>query len=84
MLLSIPWDAVKEVVAGEAFYRNRHPGVNFKKVCITNQFFNQQAHENAVLNHVEILDQSHLSSLLADHVVTMLEVERMLYADWLG
>ncbi len=51
----LPWDAVKEVVAGEAFYRNRHPGVNFKKVCITNQFFNQQAHENAVLNHVEIL-----------------------------
>lgn len=80
----LPWDAVKEVVAGEAFYRKRHPGVSFKKVCITNQFFNQQAIENAVLNDVELLDQSNLSALLEKHEVTMLEVERMLYAEWQG
>lgn len=78
----LPWDAVKEVVAGEAFYRKRHPGVSFDKVCITNQFFNLQAHENAVLNNVELLDQSHLSSLLAAHEITILEVERMLHAKW--
>jgi hypothetical protein len=76
------WEAVKEVVAGEAFYRERHPGVEFDKVCITNQFFNRQAHENALLNDVELLDQSHLKQLLLEYEVSMLEVERMLYAEW--
>jgi hypothetical protein len=51
-------------------------------VCITNQFFNRQAHENAGLNAVELLDQKHLAELLAKHEVTMLEVERMLFAEW--
>ncbi|SIT39489.1 SNF2-related protein [Paraburkholderia piptadeniae] len=76
------WEAVKEVVAGEAFYRRRHPGVTFEKVCITNQFFNRQAQENATLNAVELLDQKHLADLLSRHTVTMLEVERMLFAEW--
>jgi SNF2-related domain/Restriction endonuclease/Helicase conserved C-terminal domain len=76
------WDAVKEVVAGEAFYRRRHPNVSFEKVCITNQFFNAQAQENAELNSVELLDQKHLSDLLRAHETTMLEVERMLFAEW--
>lgn len=79
---ALNWDAVKEVVAGEAFYRRRHPAVDFEKVCITNQFFNRQAHENAALNAVELLDQTHLAGLLERHVVTMLEVEKMLYAEW--
>ena len=76
------WDAVKEVVGGEAFYRRRHPSVDFDKVCITNQFFNRQAQENAALNSVELLNQTHLAGLLARHVVTMLEVEKMLYVEW--
>lgn len=79
---SLGWDAVKEVVAGEAFYRRRHPNVEFKKVCISNQFFNRLAQENASLNSVELLDQSDLVKLLNRHPVTVLEVERMLYADW--
>ena len=73
------WDAVKEVVAGEAFYQRRHPAVAFEKVCITNQYFNSHAVENAVLNGVELLDQEELAILLEKHEVTMLEVERMLY-----
>ena len=73
------WDAVNEVVAGEAFYRRRHPEVNFKKVGLTNQFFNTSAHEKASLNAVELLDQSHLNQLLIKHRVTMLDVERFLY-----
>jgi SNF2 family DNA or RNA helicase len=73
------WDAVNEVVAGEAFYLRRHPGVKFKKVGLTNQFFNAGAHEKASLNSVELLDQSNLSDLLSSHRVTMLEVERILY-----
>lgn len=79
---ALNWDAVKEVVAGEAFYRRRHPNVEFEKVCLTNQFFNRQAQENAELNSVQLLDQTHLAELLKQHPVTMLEVERMLYAEW--
>jgi hypothetical protein len=76
------WEAVKEVVAGEAFYRRRHPKVQFQKVCITNQFFNSHALENAALNQVELLDQLDLEAMLNTHAVTMLEVERMLYTEW--
>ncbi|MDM4765980.1 SNF2-related protein [Pelomonas sp. SE-A7] len=79
---TLGWEAVKDVVTGEAFYRRRHPGVAFEKVCITNQFFNRQAHENAALNSVELVDQTHLAELLSAHTVTMLEVERMLFAEW--
>jgi HJR/Mrr/RecB family endonuclease len=79
---ALNWDAVKEVVTGEAFYRRRHPGVEFQKVCLTNQFFNRQAQENAALNSVELLDQTHLAHLLERYPVTMLEVERMLYSEW--
>lgn len=80
---ALNWDAVKEVVTGEAFYRRRHPPVNFRKICITNQFFNRQAQENAALNSVELLDQTHVAQLLELHSVTMLEVEKMLYAEWM-
>jgi HJR/Mrr/RecB family endonuclease len=76
------WDAVKEVVAGEAFYQNRHPKIKFKKLCITNQYFNNHASENAELNVVELLDQSDLAKTLEDDVVTLLEVERMLHTAW--
>jgi HJR/Mrr/RecB family endonuclease len=76
------WDAVKEVVTGEAYYRRRHPGIQFSKVGFTNQQFNDQARMNADLNAVELLDQSDLAELLARYEVTMLDVERILYADW--
>ena len=79
---SLGWDAVKEVVAGEAFYRRRHPDIDFGKICLTNQFFNRQAHDHAVLNDVEILAQVELAEMLVETPVTMLEVERMLYAEW--
>lgn len=78
----LSWDAVKEVVAGEAFYKRRHPGVQFRKVGLTNQHFNSAAHESATLNGVELLDQRHLEELLNQHRVTMLDVERMLYTEW--
>jgi Holliday junction resolvase len=81
---ALGWDAVKDVVTGEAFYKRRHPTVNFDKVCLTNQFFNKQAHENAILNSVELLDQGHLRSLLDRHPIMMLEIEKMLYTDWNG
>lgn len=76
------WDAVNEVVAGEAFYRRRHPHVNFKKIGFTNQFFNAGAQERAALNEVELLNQSHLAQWLSKHRITLLDVERLLYHDW--
>lgn len=76
------WGAVKEVVGGEAFYRRKHGISGFRKVCITNQFFNKHAHENAALNQVELLDQRDLSRLLESHQVMMLDVERMLFSEW--
>jgi HJR/Mrr/RecB family endonuclease len=79
---SLSWEAVKDVVAGAAFYKRRHPGIEFAKVCLTNQFFNSQAQENALLNAVKLLDQVQLTALLEEHPVSMLEVEKMLYTDW--
>lgn len=76
------WETVKDVVGGEAFYRRKHPSIQFKKVGVTNQFFNAQAHEQANLNDVELVDQNKLSELLRQHSVTMMDLERLLYADW--
>ncbi|MDO8450342.1 MAG: SNF2-related protein [Rhodoferax sp.] len=76
------WEAVKDVVTGEAFYKRRHPNVEFAKVCITNQFFNEHAQKNAKLNSVELIDQIQLTSLLEKHSVMLLEVEKMQFAEW--
>ena len=78
---ALGWDAVNEVVAGEAFYKRRHPGVAFKKVGVTNQYFTAGARNSAELNAVELIDQSRLGELLSAHPVTMLEVERLIYVD---
>lgn len=76
------WETVKDVVGGEAFYRRRHPNVQFRKVGLTNQYFNRQAIEQAELNNVQLIDQLGLEDLLDRHPVTMLELERLLYSDW--
>ena len=76
------WETVKDVVGGEAFYCRRHPNVIFRKIGLTNQFFNSQACEQAELNDVELIDQTGLESLIQQHPVTMLELERLLYTDW--
>jgi HJR/Mrr/RecB family endonuclease len=81
---ALSWDAVKEVVAGEAAYRMRHPGVSFKKVCVTNQFFNNTATTHAGLNNVELLNQTHLAEFLQKFPVTILDVEKLLFAEWEG
>lgn len=76
------WETVKDVVGGEAFYRRKHPNIDFKKVGVTNQFFNAQAYEQAELNDVELIDQDRLGQLLDRHHVTMMDLERLLYAEW--
>ena len=76
------WDTVKEVVGGEAYYRRRHPKVEFRKVGMSNQFFNAQAIAQAELNNVELVGQNELADLLKRFPVTMLDVERVLYGEW--
>jgi hypothetical protein len=79
---SLGWDAVKDVVTGEAFYCRQYPGVEFAKICVTNQFFSSQAIENAVLNDVELLNRKDLSHFLAVFPVTMNEVDSIRYSTW--
>ncbi|MVW72693.1 SNF2-related protein [Bordetella sp. 15P40C-2] len=76
------WDAVKEVVAGAAFYQRKHQNVDFQKVCITNQFFNSQAQEQAAFNEVLLIDQTDLADLLLQHPASMLELDQFLYTEW--
>jgi len=80
--MSLGWDAIKDVVTGEAAYRARHPGISFKKVCATNQFFNENARRHAVLNNVELCDQRTIVDLMERYPVTLLDVERLLYTRW--
>lgn len=76
------WETVKDVVGGEAFYYRRHPNVVFRKIGLTNQFFNSQACEQAELNDVELIAQDGLDILLQKYPVTMLNLEKLLYTDW--
>jgi HJR/Mrr/RecB family endonuclease/superfamily II DNA or RNA helicase len=76
------WETVKDVVGGKAFYDRRHPNVVFRKIGLTNQFFNSQACEQAELNDVELIAQDGLESLIQKYPVTMLELEKLLYTDW--
>jgi SNF2 family DNA or RNA helicase len=79
---SVDWDAVKEVVAGEAAYKARHPDVAFAKACATNQFFKEHAVRHAALNNVALYDQRDLTQLLQETPITMIDVERYVYARW--
>ncbi|HMW14488.1 MAG TPA: SNF2-related protein [Pseudomonadales bacterium] len=73
------WDAIKEVVGGHAFYSRQFPGVEFERVCVTNQFFNEQAWMHARENGVEIIEQPQLEIMLKETAVSMLDVEKILY-----
>jgi hypothetical protein len=79
---ALDWNAVKEVVGGHAFYAKQFPDVLFDLVCMTNQFFNQQARVNAELNNVELIEQTSLGKMLDETPVSMLDVEQILYTDW--
>jgi hypothetical protein len=69
------WEAVKDVVAGEAAYTAKHHGIKFEKLSVTNQLFNNDARRQADYNNVMLVDQHKLSELLQMHPVTLLELE---------
>ncbi len=75
------WDTVKEVIAGQAYYQRRHPGVKFELIGLSNQFFNTHAYENAFLNSVKLIGRDDLEKLLQQYSVRLIEVERFVYAD---
>ena len=54
------WEGVKDVVAGEAGYRIKHPFVTFQKMSLTNQYFNESAKSQAALNNVVLMDKTSL------------------------
>ncbi len=79
---ALDWDAVKEVVGGHAFYAKQFPQVTFDRICMTNQYFDRQAHLNAELNEVELVEQPQLARMLEETAVSILEVEQVLYTEW--
>lgn len=72
------WDAIKEVVAGEAKYKFENPGVKFSKVAVTNQFFNDNARLHAELNQVRLVDQTTLVQMLEKHRVVKGDIDSLL------
>lgn len=78
----VSWEAVQQVVAGEAAYRVRHPGVTFARACATNGFFNDNARRHATLNSVDLYDRDRITELLHKLPVTMTDVERTLYVSF--
>ncbi len=79
--IKLGWDVVKELAGGAAFYQRQHPAVIFHKVGITNQFFNSQAHDQANLNGIKLIEQPDLQKILQQYPVTMQEIDRVLHAD---
>jgi len=77
---SLGWDAVKEIVAGEKLYAFQYPGVQFKKIALTNREFSSNARAQANLLSVELIGRHQLASLLQDDRVTMTEVESFLFS----
>jgi len=80
----LSWEAIKDVVTGEAAYRLRHPGIAFQKAGASSQFFNEKARGHARLNAVELYDQVGLGELLVRYPVSMMDVERFLHSEWEG
>jgi hypothetical protein len=74
------WDAIKDVVTGEAAYKRQYPQIEFRKVCVTTQRFNSTARGQADLNRVRLVDQDVLEDLHRSHPVTLEQVERALYS----
>ena len=76
------WEAIKDVVTGEAAFRARHPGVTFAKVCATNQYFNGGAREQATHNQVRLVNRDEVMALATRYPLLLTEVEQVLYPDW--
>lgn len=70
------WDAIKEVVAGRAYYRKLHPDITFTLACVTNAQFNGYAREQARENDVELVEGSDIQNLLARIEIRFSDLEK--------
>lgn len=69
------WEAVKDVTAGSAMYEKRFPAVTFKKVAITNQYFNDNAANQAEANNVELVNKEDIKLKLKIHLIKRDELD---------
>ena len=74
----LDWEAIKDVVAGAAAYSIKHPAIDFNKVAVTNQYFNDGARHQANLNRVELVERNHFEKLVEDYPVKYIELEQLL------
>ncbi|MHB1286397.1 MAG: SNF2-related protein [Leptospirales bacterium] len=72
---SLGWNAIKDVVAGEAQYRMKFPKISFNRIAVTNQYFNDTARKQAELNDVQLLDRDDLSQLIKEFPIRRFDVE---------
>ena len=58
------------------------PASTFAKVCVTNQYFNGGAREQAVHNQVRLVNRDEVATLAEQYPLRLIEVEQVLYPDW--
>lgn len=67
--------AVTDVVSGYPEFARMFPEIRFKKISITNQYFNYEAQKIAEENEVELLDKDYVLSLLDKYQITLKELQ---------
>ena len=72
------WEAVRDVVGGTAIYSELYPMVQFRKIGLTNQGFNDRAHERARANGVRLIEYAGLGKLISRYPIGTLDVRAML------
>ncbi len=69
------WEAIKDLAGGEPVYRQKFPGVQFKKVAVTNRSFNGTAHARAEAHGTLLIEREGLGRLLQTYRVTLRDLE---------
>ncbi|MDR3089162.1 MAG: restriction endonuclease [Desulfobulbaceae bacterium] len=72
------WEAVKDVVAGEAVYQKKYPRITFTKIALTNQSFSSTAKERARVNGVDLLERQAIDQFIQQYPITMIELDTIL------
>jgi hypothetical protein len=75
------WEAIKDVVAGAAAYSMRHPAIEFGKIAVTNQYFNEGTRYQAKLNCVELVERNNFETLVVNYPVKHFELEQMMLSN---
>lgn len=67
--------AVTDVVSGHYEFARKLPNINFRKIAITNQFFNNEACKLANESDVELIDKNHIIDLLSKFSIYINELQ---------